>query len=501
MSKIADPASAGERIAKAIRAIGARLTPVPIGCLELPEAHGDAVFDRLEKAAGHKYIKRVPTGKTTKTGKPRYRYFYHVAAGGGVGAHEHMVAGASFRADGGHWHIEHADGERLRVKHDETGESRQMTRGELSQKLQGEHRSALAAHTERLERERAEVKQFGSAKQKERLGVKEDPPAQTKPAAAKVNEEHVFADDPASNAHLPGSIYRNGEGGKHYVSLKVSSRKGRESDEDIGMYGTVGKTVHTVTSREATPEEAERYDAWKQKRDAAQEHLKANEFGTTNPVDATLATEDARHREFRTTGKEHPPGQGERIQIKPPDKWGRQGRHVSIDKDGGKITYEVNHDQYDDPRGNAVYVHPYSDELAASIRTHAAQHYQKTSEARGALSELRPKVDVPRETKPPAEGSPRASGSSQAAAAGAQLQYRKTRDGDWAVFGPARHVQSGRHHTVTKRDGTTKTEFVHAVSRPFDVNGVPHVYGFLQKASPDTISRWVSAWALLKARV
>ncbi len=37
--------------------------------------------------------------------------------------------------------------------------------------------------------------------------------------------------------------------------------------------------------------------------------------------------------------------------------------------------------------------------------------------------------------------------------------------------------------TVTKKDGTTKTEHVRAVSRPFDVQGVPHVYGYIQRVA------------------
>ena len=54
--------------------------------------------------------------------------------------------------------------------------------------------------------------------------------------------------------------------------------------------------------------------------------------------------------------------------------------------------------------------------------------------------------------------------------------YRKTKDGRWVVFGSAATVTAGLV-TVTRKDGTTKQETVVSVSKPFDVDGVPHVYG------------------------
>jgi len=55
------------------------------------------LVDFLAKAAGHKYIKRIPY---TSGGKMRYRYIYHVGQlhqGKSVLDPEHMVAGASFQ--------------------------------------------------------------------------------------------------------------------------------------------------------------------------------------------------------------------------------------------------------------------------------------------------------------------------------------------------------------------------------------------------------------------
>jgi predicted RNA-binding Zn-ribbon protein involved in translation (DUF1610 family) len=60
------------------------------------------------------------------------------------------------------------------------------------------------------------------------------------------------------------------------------------------------------------------------------------------------------------------------------------------------------------------------------------------------------------------------------------ITYRKnTRTGDWNVFGPQSELRVGVV-TVHKKDGTTKSERVVSVSKPFDVGGVPHVFGYLE---------------------
>ena len=62
------------------------------------------------------------------------------------------------------------------------------------------------------------------------------------------------------------------------------------------------------------------------------------------------------------------------------------------------------------------------------------------------------------------------------------IQFRRDkRDTErWNVFGPAREVTVGEV-TVTKKDGTTQKRRVVAVSRSFDVDGVPYVYGYLEE--------------------
>ena len=54
--------------------------------------------------------------------------------------------------------------------------------------------------------------------------------------------------------------------------------------------------------------------------------------------------------------------------------------------------------------------------------------------------------------------------------------YRKTKKGEWVVFGPAAAVRVGEV-AVAKRDGTIKKETIARVSKPFLVDGKAYVYG------------------------
>lgn len=65
-----------------------------------------------------------------------------------------------------------------------------------------------------------------------------------------------------------------------------------------------------------------------------------------------------------------------------------------------------------------------------------------------------------------------------------ELHYRKTKSGKWAVFGAADAITVGATVTVTLKNGSTKTEEIEEVGHPFDVNGVPHVYGYPKKQDP-----------------
>jgi hypothetical protein len=47
------------------------------------------------------------------------------------------------------------------------------------------------------------------------------------------------------------------------------------------------------------------------------------------------------------------------------------------------------------------------------------------------------------------------------------ITYKKLRDGSWGVIGPVSEVKTGAV-LVTKKDGSTKVEYVKAVSKDFD---------------------------------
>lgn len=56
--------------------------------------------------------------------------------------------------------------------------------------------------------------------------------------------------------------------------------------------------------------------------------------------------------------------------------------------------------------------------------------------------------------------------------------YRKTKSGEWVVFGPAASVRLGQV-AVSKRDGAAKVETVAKLGKPFRVDGVECVYGYI----------------------
>jgi hypothetical protein len=76
-----------------------------------------------------------------------------------------------------------------------------------------------------------------------------------------------------------------------------------------------------------------------------------------------------------------------------------------------------------------------------------------------------------------------------ATATAAKITYRKTQQGQWVAFGPASAITAGATVTVSKRDGSTKTERVESVGRPFTANGTQCVYGYLAPSAPRAASR------------
>jgi len=64
------------------------------------------------------------------------------------------------------------------------------------------------------------------------------------------------------------------------------------------------------------------------------------------------------------------------------------------------------------------------------------------------------------------------------------LSYRKTKAGEWVVFGPMQAFRgTPQWVTVSKKDGAVKKEFVKKLGRPFVVNGTEMVYGYIDRSA------------------
>ena len=123
----------------------------------------------LTKGAGHKYVKRIPTGNP----KRPWRYIYHVGHAGGVGHDEHFVAGAAFKlahnGKEGHFHIVSTAGDSVTIRHDETGHESTVSKKVLRSMLEQHHAEAIGSHREKLKRDLKAVAKHGTEKQRERL--------------------------------------------------------------------------------------------------------------------------------------------------------------------------------------------------------------------------------------------------------------------------------------------------------------------------------------------
>ncbi len=130
-------------------------------------------LQQLVKGSGHRYIRRVPY--TDSHGKQRYRYFYDVTGKRGIGHAEEIKERSSFKIthedQEGHFHVEKVDGDNVTVRHDESGQTVEMTKDELRDMLQREHSHLIEEHKERvrtsMERERAAVEKKGREKYRE----------------------------------------------------------------------------------------------------------------------------------------------------------------------------------------------------------------------------------------------------------------------------------------------------------------------------------------------
>jgi len=77
------------------------------------------------------------------------------------------------------------------------------------------------------------------------------------------------------------------------------------------------------------------------------------------------------------------------------------------------------------------------------------------------------------------EASPREKDEMSTTTTAPETRYRKTKAGTWVAFGPAAAITAGAEITVTTRSGEVKTEHIERIGRPFTIDGVEMVYGYL----------------------
>jgi len=128
----------------------------------------DGALD-LIKAAGHKYLRRIPTGKQ----KPKYRYIYretskHHRKEYKVGEKLQITHGEQK----GHYEVTevHANGY-VTIKHDESGHYLSMKADVLHEMFQKEHDAKIKAAHKRLKQTVEAANKYGSEKQKAKARI------------------------------------------------------------------------------------------------------------------------------------------------------------------------------------------------------------------------------------------------------------------------------------------------------------------------------------------
>jgi len=169
-------------------------------------------FGALRKGRTHKYLRRIPTGKTSKTGRPLYRYLYRVGVAGGIANEGEIKQGAAFavedEGEAGHFHVteDHGDGT-VTIKHDETGKRGRLEKQALARLIQAHHVVGLTQARVSAELRHLDASAHGSPKQQAR--------ASRDLAAAKVPAQNLAA---LLAARFPGGYPRS-----HGAFLKIPS--------------------------------------------------------------------------------------------------------------------------------------------------------------------------------------------------------------------------------------------------------------------------------------
>lgn len=238
---------------RAVRAMVMRARRVQSGH-PIPLFMGEMIVG-LAKGAHHKYIRRVIIpNKFTKTGRPRYRYFYRTIGGKGLGHHDEMKVGAAFAmkdaGKAGHFEVTHDHGDgHVTIKHDETGTEHKIHKDALASMLHNEHAEVRAKDAEnarakaekakaRAVKELGEAKQSGSAKQIARAKDEAAKHGHREPEPEKADVSKYRQCSIASTA-LENALDRAWPNGRDYYP---------QGDHAIGNAQKEAETTHAVAS-------------------------------------------------------------------------------------------------------------------------------------------------------------------------------------------------------------------------------------------------------------
>lgn len=132
-------------------AMGKSLDPYdPFGCNSPPDEGGDWVelpedvalilmVDLAKARPVPKYIRRI----FNPTPPPKYRYFYNVTGGAGLGHQSELSEGSAFafehNGQAGHYHVKKVEGEQVTAEHSGSGHQLQLHRNDFTRMLRDHH--------------------------------------------------------------------------------------------------------------------------------------------------------------------------------------------------------------------------------------------------------------------------------------------------------------------------------------------------------------------------
>lgn len=123
--------------------------------VEVPEDVALLLMGDLDKARVPKYLRRVFNPKPP----PKYRYFYNLTGGGGIGHQDEVQQGAAFafehQGQAGHYQVQKVEGDQVQVQHTATGHEMTTTKEGLRQHLRDHHAGKIRAAISQAAKHRA----------------------------------------------------------------------------------------------------------------------------------------------------------------------------------------------------------------------------------------------------------------------------------------------------------------------------------------------------------